>query len=65
VIIDETARSVYDPFLRGGELLTAAFDAAASSEYLCLRGVGSDTTALSLAGFESLDPGREGGPAAG
>ncbi|MEV6350792.1 N-6 DNA methylase [Actinoplanes sp. NPDC051851] len=59
MIIDETARSVYDPFLRGGELLTAAVDAAASSEDLCLRGVGSDTTALSLAGVNLLIRGEK------
>lgn len=53
-VIDDSAESVYDPYLRAGELLIAAADVAARPGTLRLHGLGPDAAALSLSGLTLL-----------
>ncbi|MEU5943117.1 N-6 DNA methylase [Micromonospora sp. NPDC047548] len=53
-VIDDTAESVYDPYLRAGELLIAAAGVATRPDGLRLHGLGPNATALSLSGLTLL-----------
>ncbi len=53
MVIDDAAESVYDPHLRGGELLIAAADAAHPRRPR-LHGIAPHATALSLSGLNLL-----------
>ncbi|WP_175440099.1 type I restriction-modification system subunit M/S [Micromonospora nigra] len=55
-LIDGTAESIYDPYLRGGELLAAA--AAAAPNKVSLYGRGAQPAALSLSGVTLLARGE-------
>ncbi|MET7668166.1 N-6 DNA methylase [Micromonospora luteifusca] len=55
-LIDGTAESIYDPYLRGGELLAAA--AAAAPDKVSLHGRGAQPAALSLSGVTLLARGE-------
>lgn len=57
-VVDDTAESVYDPYLRGGELLTAAASVATRPGGLRLHGLGPDGLALSLSGINLLARGE-------
>ncbi|WP_435124904.1 N-6 DNA methylase [Micromonospora tulbaghiae] len=53
-VIDDSAESVYDPYLRAGELLIAAAAVATRPDGLRLHGLGPNATAVSLSGLTLL-----------
>ncbi|WP_173077429.1 type I restriction-modification system subunit M/S [Phytohabitans rumicis] len=55
---DSPVESVYDPYVRGGELLTAAVDTAGKSARLRLHGATPKAQALSIAGLNLLARGE-------